>query len=267
MEAVDCAAAAAHASAHMPRVEALGHTGAGTRAFVGAFIAEISGRDLGFALVPRLCRYSEHLDSLRDGTAYLSVLRLPLSAEALAGIEVEVLGTEPCMLAVPAGHALAARKSVRVRDIATLTLAGPGREACAESSSFWTLDERPGRSGSRRRQEVDSTEDLLAVVAAGLAVAVVPLSLSLEISSRAVCFVPLHDAPSCAVALAWPAWAGEAEARQLSSIAHEVWGWIGGRTAGVRPADRHPTNGARPIATPPTAPGARPNHAWPGNPG
>lgn len=57
----------------------------------------------------------EGADAVRDGRADIAYVRDPLETE---GLILRELGTEPKVAVIPAGHRLAAKRSVRMRDLA-----------------------------------------------------------------------------------------------------------------------------------------------------
>lgn len=137
-------------------------------------------------------------DRLRDGTLDLAVLRPPVVGD---GIEIRTFETEALAVALPASHPLAARSSLRLGELADeefIMYAAPDSvvntavaQAC-QSAGFLP----------RRAHTAQGTAVLLALVAAGLGLAVLPEGVRAAPFEGAV-FRDLDDAGSVELALAW----------------------------------------------------------------
>lgn len=110
-----------------------------------------------------------------------------------APLRVRTLSTERFLAAVPAGHALAVRTEVVLRDLTGETLVMLGRDVCA----FWHDDllSMCGRAGCDPRsvRYVGELGTQLALVAAGLGVALVQESSRL-LRAEGVQYVAVRDA-------------------------------------------------------------------------
>ena len=137
-------------------------------------------------------------DGLRDGTLDLGVLRPPLTGEGLQSREIEV---EPLVLAVPADHPLATEPVVRMSDLRTEAFVLYGNRDSAVNEAVLRSCERAGFA-PRREHEALGTAVLLALVAAGLGVALVPGSVR-AVPLSGVAFRDVTDAGSIPLALAW----------------------------------------------------------------
>lgn len=139
--------------------------------------------------------------ALIDGRLDLALLRTPVAVE---GIAHRVLFAEPLILALPQGHRFDGDPDVTVADL--------------QDEAFVTY---PADTGSvvdgavvrtcaaagftpRRAHQVPQTSTLLALVAAGLGIALVPRTAS-SIQLPGVHFVDLPDTESVELALAWRA--------------------------------------------------------------
>lgn len=143
-------------------------------------------------LTPAQCR------GLRTGGLDLGVLRPPAEGD---GIELHTVETEPLILAVPADHRLAAEPEVAMADLRTEGFV----VYAAQDSVVNDAVRRSCRAAGftpRREHQAAGTAVLLALVAGGLGVSVVPASArALPLSG--VAFRDLADAGSIELALAW----------------------------------------------------------------
>ncbi|TWS21562.1 LysR family transcriptional regulator [Tsukamurella asaccharolytica] len=139
--------------------------------------------------------------ALTDGRLDLALLRTPV---AVAGIDHRVLFSEPLILALPDGHRFIGDRNVTVADL--------------HDESFVTY---PADTGSvvdgavvrtcaaagftpRRTHQVAQTSTLLALVAAGLGIALVPRSAS-SVRLTGVRFESVPDTERVELAIAWRA--------------------------------------------------------------
>jgi DNA-binding transcriptional LysR family regulator len=113
----------------------------------------------------------DQAQALADGRIDLGLLRPPVDDDAL---RLEVLRSDPLIVALPDGHRLAERPRLRLRELAGedfVIHAGGGRSVMHD-----TIVARCRDAGfePRIRQEVTETSTLVTFVAAGLGIAVVP---------------------------------------------------------------------------------------------
>ena len=136
--------------------------------------------------------------ALDEGRLDLGVLRPPVSSD---GLTLRTITREPLVLALPADHRL-----VEQPDLATSDLRAEPFVMYADSHS--AVNEAVLRScrdagfTPRREHEAPGTAVLLALVAAGLGVALVPGSVQAS-PLRGVVFRDLPDAATTELALAW----------------------------------------------------------------
>lgn len=160
------ATAAARAAAHPCRV---------TIGYTGGLIVTPAVRDLRLSRPDADVR-TEHLPwdeprpALLDGRVDVVVTRLPLRADGLA---VSVLRTEPRAVVVPLDHRLAGRDAVTVDDIAGEPLPRLADEAW---DAFWRIDPRPDGRPAPGGPLLRAVEDKFEFVAAGEAIAIVPMA-------------------------------------------------------------------------------------------
>lgn len=132
---------------------------------------------------------------LARGRADVAVIRGELADPDLASV---LLLREPRMAALPAGHDLAARPSVRLGDLAAETVLTTAYGTT--TLELWPPHERPAQV-----LYVDNIDEWLTEIAGGLAIGVTPESTASQHAHLGVVFVPLDGAPLIDVHLAWPA--------------------------------------------------------------
>jgi len=137
-----------------------------------------------------LCEVGEQAERLRDGSADVALMHRPV--DDLAGFDTEDLHTEGQIALLPAGHPLAERDQLTLRDVQDV----PGLPIARWPQLDGTYPEGPG-------PEVHTQAQLAQLVALGLTLLVIPAS------SRAWQWpdhvaVPVVDAPEITTVLAWP---------------------------------------------------------------
>lgn len=142
----------------------------------------------------RRVEWSEQVRCLRDGTADVSFLRLPVES---AGLRVTTIAEEPRMAGLWAGHPLARSEALSILDIA----AEPVIETTLQRD-YWAINPRPDGSAPRWGPHADTVEDMLEIVAAGRAICVAPSSIADFYPRPDVAFVPITDVEPSRVALA-----------------------------------------------------------------
>lgn len=129
-----------------------------------------------------VCGFGEQAAMLRDGRVDLAFLHP--AHDDLDGFDTELLLTQGQMAVLPRGHRLAGRDTLVMVDLDD------------DPAPCWPP--RPGSDGP----EVHDVGQLMELVALGLLVAVVPISVRRHARADVVC-VPLSDAPQRSVVLAW----------------------------------------------------------------
>lgn len=152
---------------------------------------ELPGIDFEFrgeVLVP------DQVQHLADGSVDIALLRPPIHHPGLSMIE---LRHDRLLVAVPADDPLARRRSIRVADLAGRDLVGhAGRNGSVMRDRVVALC-RAGGFEPRVRAEVDETSTLIALVAGGLGVAIVPAPV-ISLGLAGVSYRPLageHTVP------------------------------------------------------------------------
>lgn len=137
----------------------------------------------------------DQVQALLDGTLSVGLLRPPVRAD---GIVVEHLRNEPLVVVLPVQHRMATRTAIDLRDLAdepfigyrALSTMSDTLHACCEQAGF-----RPAV-----QQHVAETSTLVALVAAGLGVALAPESVR-HLRMNGVTYRPLRT-PKATVPLA-----------------------------------------------------------------
>ena len=163
----------------------------------------------GVPLQLRPASESEAVDSVRNGSAAVALLRLPVVGE---GLSVIPLYNETAVVVVPKDHPIA--------DAETVVLADLTEENLLNGQDAATVE----------------------LVAAGAGLAVMPQSLARLHSRKDVVANPVIDAPVTRIGLVWPA-------DRTTALVEEFTGIVRGRTAkssrGMAEAVRNPPRPAR----------------------
>lgn len=137
-------------------------------------------------------------DLLRAGSLDLGVLRPPIQGD---GIGLRTLEIEPLILAVPADHRLAVEPVISMVDLRTenfITYAG--QDSVVNAAVLRSC--RAAGFTPHREHEAAGTGVLLALVAGGLGIAVLPASAR-ALPLAGIVFRDLADAETIELALAW----------------------------------------------------------------
>jgi DNA-binding transcriptional LysR family regulator len=157
-----------------------------------------------------MCGMGEQTGMLRDGRGDVALLHVTARTD-LTGLDSHELLAERQVAVLPPGHPLATRAALLLADLAGERVIRSG-------------DELPVRDGGQ----------LVQLVAIGRVVAVLPESVRLRLG-RDLTAVPVLDAPTVALHVAWP------EGSTSRAVAAFV-------RAAVAVADRHTTSNARATA-------------------
>jgi DNA-binding transcriptional LysR family regulator len=137
-------------------------------------------------------------DQLRSGALELGVLRPPAVGEDIALHSIDV---EPLVLVVPADHRLAAEPVVSLTDLRSESFVAYASRDSAVNDAVWRACKRAGFV-PHRDHSAPGTAVLLALVAAGFGVAVLPASVR-SLPLQGLVFRDLADGGSIELALAW----------------------------------------------------------------
>lgn len=164
----------------------------------------------------RLSVRRDAIDAVRAGAADAAVAPVP---DDTAGLSVVRLYEEVTVVVVPRDHWVTAADEVTLADLDGLVRVHGPDDPGGPGMGHGSYD--PGGSSL----VATSTADALDLVAAGVGVAVVPLSVARLHSRRDLTHRPVPDAVRVAVAMCWPTGHDEAHAQELAGI-------VRGRTAG-----------------------------------
>ena len=160
-------------SEHLPRL-------------VAAFLREHRAISIGLEERPS----ADIADAIRDEVCDLGVLS---DAADTAGLECHAFRPDPLVLVVPAGHALASRRTVSVAELPDADFVGLG-----EDSALQQLISRQMRRAGKRiayRVRVRSLESVCAMVGEGIGVGIVPQAVARSARrGAAIRHVRLRDA-------------------------------------------------------------------------
>jgi len=138
----------------------------------------------------------EQCDGLRSGTLDLGILRPPASGD---GLELVTIEQEPLVLAVPADHRLAAEPVISLADLRAEPFVTYGSRQSVVNDAVSRACRAAGFA-PHREHEAPGTSVLLALVAAGLGVALAPAGVR-ALPLDGVVFRDLPDAGSVGLAL------------------------------------------------------------------
>jgi len=131
--------------------------------------------------------------ALLNGQIDIGFVRsVPLHAQDERALRLQIIDREPLMLALPAGHPLAGRNSLRLIDVANDAFISQPRELAATIHD--KLVQLANRAGFEPLiiQQAQQINGLLALVAAGLGLALVPASMRV-VRLAGVSYVALEE--------------------------------------------------------------------------
>jgi DNA-binding transcriptional LysR family regulator len=137
-------------------------------------------------------------DQLRSGALELGVLRPPAVGE---DIELHSIDVEPLVLVVPADHRLAGEPVVSLTDLRSESFVAYTSRDSAVNDAVWRACKRAGFV-PHREHSAPGTAVLLALVAAGFGIAVLPASVR-SLPLHGLVFRDLADGGDIELALAW----------------------------------------------------------------
>lgn len=172
-------------------------------------------------------------EALRASRLDMCFVRAPLDREGLSAIP---LYSEVAVVVLPAEHPLAASDEVNVRDLLD-------EDLLQDPETVPQLGEAADefRAGDRApAPEIRSTADAVALVAAGLGVLILPMSVARLYRRRDVTSRPVSDAVRTDVLLAWPS-------ERTTDEVEDFIGIVRGRTS--RSSRGRAATGAEPSST------------------
>ena len=140
--------------------------------------------------------WNEPREALLDHRVDAAVTRLPIRTD---GLHVTILYDEPRLLLVSPDHRLAGKESVTLDDIADEPIP---RFPDPAYNAYWRIDPRPDGSPAPDGPFVEAIEDKVELIAAGLAVAIIPGGLPAGSLRPDLSTIPLHGVEPSHVVLA-----------------------------------------------------------------
>jgi DNA-binding transcriptional LysR family regulator len=141
------------------------------------------------------------LEDVVSGDVDVAFTRL---APGQSDLQIEVLFREPRVVALSAGHPLARRSSLAFGDLRDESfITNPVDQADGDRPRRWLTEQRrhnlPGRVAAR----ATGVTEILTLVAAARGVCLVPSTVARHYPRNDVAYVPVLDAESAVVSLAW----------------------------------------------------------------
>ncbi|MFG2629887.1 LysR family transcriptional regulator [Streptomyces sp. NPDC048473] len=161
--------------------------------------AEFARRHPGVRVAPKRYDWGQEAAALREGLVDVAFVWLP---NDLTGLCTEVVHTEPRVVGLPSGHALAGRDGISVLDVGDEPLMWTER-APREWVDWWAVNPRPDGSSPKWGPTNDNVEEMLEQVAEGSAVCFAPLSMARYYARPDLSWVPLTDVEPLRTVLAW----------------------------------------------------------------
>ncbi|WP_326565676.1 LysR family transcriptional regulator [Amycolatopsis rhabdoformis] len=143
----------------------------------------------------------DELDALLAGTADAAFLWLPIGDDRR--FVSHRLLDEPRWVALPPGHRLAHRTSLRVSDLVCEPIVGPRDGMPDAVVKFWFIDPRPDGSRAVYGPQGRTPEECLHHVAAGRGSWIAPASTAAYFPYPRLVWLPLEDAAPLGLALIW----------------------------------------------------------------
>lgn len=162
-------------------------------------ILDLLQRDVPSASVQLVqLAWPDQADAVRAGSVDASLVRPPITDTD--GLRLDVVRHEPRVVALPAGHRLAARTVVELAE-----LDGEPHVTDDETDEdwvrWWACDPRPSGVPVRYGPTVHTMDELLEVVAAGDAIAITGSSVVDSHRHPEVVFLPVTDVEPCPISL------------------------------------------------------------------
>jgi len=216
-------AAVKRAIAEAKGVEGLlrvGFLGSGAGELTQKIMDTFRSRHPGCEIRMRETHFADPLGPLRDGEVDVLLTRLPVEEPDLTVGPVVL--AEPRVLAVPARHPFARRRSVRLEDLARGTVFGVTGPAPRYWWDFHVPPKTPSGRPIPRGQSVATFQELLALIAAGQGISPVAASVERYYARPDITFIPIEDAPPTEVAVVWRTAGATARVRAFARAAADA---------------------------------------------
>lgn len=194
-DAASAVAAARNAAAPTPvlRVGVLGTSGAVLFPLVAARVAALEPQAV---LEPRQLTRPGDIDSAID----LAFTRLEHDE---TNLRLAPLLRERRVVGLSERHPLARREALRLADLAGESFLTQRADSNPRFRERWLEEQRRAGLGARISEEVVNAEELFALLAAGRGVCLVPATAARYYARPGVVYVPVIDADSVPISLAW----------------------------------------------------------------
>jgi DNA-binding transcriptional LysR family regulator len=169
-------------------------TGTHTRRILDLVQHEVPAASVQLVQLP----WPDQAESVRAGTVDASLVRPPIVDTE--GLRLEVVRHETRVVALPAGHRVANRTSVRLDDLDD-DVHVTDDETDERWVRWWACDPRPSGRAVRYGPTVHTMDELLEVVASGEAIAITGGSVADSFRHPEVVFVPIVDAEPSPISL------------------------------------------------------------------
>jgi DNA-binding transcriptional LysR family regulator len=141
-----------------------------------------------------------NVDDLLDGSVDIAFTRLlPGQTE----LEVEVLIDEPRLVAIASTHALASHQTLTFADLRDESFVINPVARQDGPPARWLAEQRRHELPARIAAQATSLQEILALIAAGRGVSLLPHAVAKHHPRAGVTFVPITDADRAVVSLAW----------------------------------------------------------------
>ena len=154
-------------------------------------VTEVSVREILFG----------SLEEILDGKVDVAFTRLmPDQTE----LEVEIIATEPRVLALASAHPLAAHETLTFADLRGESFIVNPMVPLGGPPARWLTEQRRHGLPGRVAAEARSPQEIMALVGAGRGVCLVPAAAAIHDPRPDVVYVPVTDAEPAVVSLTWP---------------------------------------------------------------
>jgi LysR family transcriptional regulator, benzoate and cis,cis-muconate-responsive activator of ben and cat genes len=163
------------------------------------------------------------IDDVLDGRVAIAFTRLlPGQTE----LEVEVLATESRLVALASAHPLAARQSLAFAELRDESfIVNPAVPTSGPPARWLAEQQRHGLRG-RIVAQASSIQEILALVAAGRGVCLVPSAVMMHHPRAGIAYVPVTDAELAVISLAWAPGPLSPDAEAFLEVARTVAGQV-----------------------------------------
>ena len=161
----------------------------------------------------------DQIDKVASGQVDVAFTRL---VPGQSSLRVEVLAREPRVVAVPISHRFASRDAVRLADLRRERFITNPLVRDGSPPERWLREQREHGLPGRVAAEAASIQEILALVASGRGVCLLPERAALDHPRDDLAYVEVTDAEPAVVSLAWAMENQRPAVRAFLAIAREV---------------------------------------------